>query len=174
MKPGMPFGFSEEQKLDVWRCWKAGQSLHEIGRAFGKEHSFICCRVSRHGGIAPAVPRRALSRTGFRFVDPQDLEYRLVLRGPQCRGLRDPFASDWLQIAIGAPDGPRPSFHRDSEFHWILNPGDLADCDFASKPWHRRLANARICAEPLLKLPEHAGIIFVFKCNAQPAQMCCK
>ena len=31
MKPGMRFGFSEEQKLDVWRPWKAGQTLHEIG-----------------------------------------------------------------------------------------------------------------------------------------------
>jgi len=34
--------------------------LHEIGRAFGKEHSSIRCLVSRHGGIAPAVRRRAL------------------------------------------------------------------------------------------------------------------
>jgi hypothetical protein len=30
--------FTAEQKLDVWRRWKAGQTLHEIGRAFGKEH----------------------------------------------------------------------------------------------------------------------------------------
>jgi DNA-binding NarL/FixJ family response regulator len=40
--------------------WKVGQTLHEIGRAFGKEHSSIRCLVSRHGGIAPAVRRRAL------------------------------------------------------------------------------------------------------------------
>jgi hypothetical protein len=32
---------------------KAGQSWHEIGRAFGKEHSSICCLVLRHGGTAP-------------------------------------------------------------------------------------------------------------------------
>jgi hypothetical protein len=60
MKQGRQFGFSAEQKLDVWRRWKAGQTLHEIGRAFGKEHSSIRCLVSRHGGIAPAVRRRAL------------------------------------------------------------------------------------------------------------------
>ena len=82
MKQGRQFGFSAEQKLDVWRRWKAGQTLHEIGRAFGKEHSSIRCLVSRHGGIAPAVRRRALlaltlagargnlPRAGFRFVDP--------------------------------------------------------------------------------------------------------
>ena len=60
MKQGGRFGFSAEQKLDVWRRWKTGQTLHEIGRAFGKEHSSIRCLVSRHGGIAPVVRRRAL------------------------------------------------------------------------------------------------------------------
>jgi len=34
--------------------------LHEIGRAFGKEHSSIRCLVARYGGIALAVRRRAL------------------------------------------------------------------------------------------------------------------
>src|ERR1700693_2249486 len=60
MKRGKRFGLSAEQKSDVWRRWKSGQTLHEIGRAFGKEHSSIRCLVSRHGGIAPAVRRRAL------------------------------------------------------------------------------------------------------------------
>src|SRR6202795_4444940 len=60
MKQGKRFGLSAEQKSDVWRRWKSGQTLHEIGRAFGKEHSSIRCLVSRHGGIAPAVRRRAL------------------------------------------------------------------------------------------------------------------
>ena len=60
MKPGKRFGLSAAQKSDVWRRWKTGQTLHEIGRAFGKEHSSIRCLVSRHGGIAPAVRRRSL------------------------------------------------------------------------------------------------------------------
>src|SRR6202166_4530789 len=59
MKQGKRFGLSAEQKSDVWRRWKSGQTLHEIGRAFGKEHSSIRCLVSRHVGIAPAVRRRA-------------------------------------------------------------------------------------------------------------------
>src|SRR5580765_6964682 len=60
IKQGKRFGLSAEQKSDVWRRWKSGQTLHEIGRAFGKEHSSIRCLVSRHGGIAPALRRRAL------------------------------------------------------------------------------------------------------------------
>jgi hypothetical protein len=60
MKPGKRFGLSGEQKREVWRRWKEGQTQHEIGRAFGKGHNSIRCLVARHGGIAPAVRRRAL------------------------------------------------------------------------------------------------------------------
>jgi hypothetical protein len=31
---GKRFGFSAVEKGKIWSCWKAGQSLHEIGRAF--------------------------------------------------------------------------------------------------------------------------------------------
>jgi hypothetical protein len=39
MRQGKRFGLSTVQKSEMWRRWKAVQSLHEIGRAFGKEHS---------------------------------------------------------------------------------------------------------------------------------------
>jgi IS30 family transposase len=51
---------SEQQRNDMWRRWKAGQSLHEIGRVFGKDHVSIQFMLSQHGGIAPAVRRRSL------------------------------------------------------------------------------------------------------------------
>src|SRR5271156_896885 len=60
MRQGKRFGLSALQKSDLWRRWKAGQSLHEIGRAFGKSHSSIRCVVSLHGGFVPAVRRRSL------------------------------------------------------------------------------------------------------------------
>src|SRR5208337_3753286 len=60
MTQGKRFGLSAVQKSDMWRRWKAGDSLHKIGRAFGKEHSSIRCLVSRHGGFVPAVRRRSL------------------------------------------------------------------------------------------------------------------
>jgi hypothetical protein len=34
-------GLSAEQKVDLWSRWKAGQALHEIGRALGKDHVVI-------------------------------------------------------------------------------------------------------------------------------------
>ena len=60
MRQGKQFGLSAMQKSDMWRRWKAGQSLHEIGRAFGKSHSSIRCVVSLQGGFVPAVRRRSL------------------------------------------------------------------------------------------------------------------
>ena len=60
MKPGKRFGLSAAQKLEVWSRWKTGQTLHEIGRAFGKPHTSIRCLVSLHGGIVPAARRRSL------------------------------------------------------------------------------------------------------------------
>jgi hypothetical protein len=53
------FGLSAVQKSDMWRRWKAGQSLRGIGRAFGREHSFIRCLVSRHSGFVPSIRRRS-------------------------------------------------------------------------------------------------------------------
>jgi hypothetical protein len=31
------------EKSKIWNRWKAGESLHEIGRAFDKPHSSIRC-----------------------------------------------------------------------------------------------------------------------------------
>jgi IS30 family transposase len=60
MTQGKRAGLSATQKSDMWSRWKAGQSLHEIGRAFGKGHSSIRCLVSHHGGFVPAARRRSL------------------------------------------------------------------------------------------------------------------
>jgi IS30 family transposase len=59
MKRGRRYGLSAAQKVDIWRRWKAGESLHEIGRAFGKDHGSIVFLLSQHGGIAPAIRHRS-------------------------------------------------------------------------------------------------------------------
>jgi len=52
-------GLSATQKTEIWSRWKAGQSLHEIGRAFSKGHSSIRFLVLQHGGIVPRARRRS-------------------------------------------------------------------------------------------------------------------
>src|SRR5258708_4184327 len=43
----------------MWRRWKAGESLHEIGRAFGKGHGSIRFLLTERGGIVRAARRRS-------------------------------------------------------------------------------------------------------------------
>ena len=50
---------SSAQRADMWSRWKAGQSLHAIGRVLGKDQQVIHFLLARHGGIAPPVRRRS-------------------------------------------------------------------------------------------------------------------
>ena len=72
--------FSAIQRADIWMSWKAGQTLHEIGRAYGKPHPTIRGVLLPRGGIPPITRRRSrlpvafverghLTRDRFRLVD---------------------------------------------------------------------------------------------------------
>jgi IS30 family transposase len=62
---------SGDQRADMWKRWKAGQSLHEIGRALGKEHNVIYILLARHGGITPVV--RLRSGRALTLVEREDI-----------------------------------------------------------------------------------------------------
>jgi IS30 family transposase len=60
MAQGKRNRLSAEQRADMRRRWKAaGESLHEIGRAFGKGHGSIRFLLTQGGGIVSAVRRRS-------------------------------------------------------------------------------------------------------------------
>ena len=59
MAQGKRDRLSTEQRIDMWRRWKAGESLHEIGRVFGKGHGSIRFLLTQRGGIVPAARRRS-------------------------------------------------------------------------------------------------------------------
>jgi len=67
----MRFGLSAIEKRDVWSRWKAGQTLHEIGRAFDKPHSCIRVVLLPRGGIPPVVRRR--SRLALTLAEREDI-----------------------------------------------------------------------------------------------------
>jgi transposase, IS30 family len=71
MRPGKRFGLSAIEKGDLWSRWKAGQSLHEIGRAFDKPHSSIRCLLLPRGGIPPLARRR--SRLALTLSEREDI-----------------------------------------------------------------------------------------------------
>ena len=75
MIPKKRIRLSAMQRVEVWRRWKAGESLHAIGRALGKNNVVIHLLLKRHGGIAPPIRRRSASSLTLAervyFCDPQ-------------------------------------------------------------------------------------------------------
>jgi IS30 family transposase len=71
MTQGKWLRLSSTQKTDIWTRWKAGQTLHEIGRAYGKPHPTIRKVLLSRGGIAPAARRR--SRLALTLAEREDL-----------------------------------------------------------------------------------------------------
>lgn len=67
---------SDVQRADMWGRWKAGQSLHAIGRALGKDHVVIRVLLARHGGIAPAARRR--SQRVLTLAEREDISRGIV------------------------------------------------------------------------------------------------
>ena len=80
MRPGQRFGLSEIEKRGVWSRWKAGQSLHEIGRAFDKPHSCIRSVLLPRGRIPPAARRR--SRLALTLAEREDISRGIPSLGP--------------------------------------------------------------------------------------------
>jgi IS30 family transposase len=71
MSEGKRARLSLTQRSEIWRRWKAGQSLHEIGRALGKPHSCIRCLLLPRGGIPPAARHR--SRRALTLAEREDI-----------------------------------------------------------------------------------------------------
>ena len=49
-------GMSDEMKADLWRRWRAGESISVISRQIGKPPGSVFTVLKHHGGIAPAAP----------------------------------------------------------------------------------------------------------------------
>src|ERR1700694_4091208 len=71
MKRARRWKLSAAQRTDMWNRWKAGESLHEIGRALGKSHVIVQFLLARHGGIAPTARRR--SRRVLTLAEREDI-----------------------------------------------------------------------------------------------------
>ena len=76
MTQGKYVELSVAQRTDVWHRWKAGESLHTIGRAFDRPHTSIHCLLAHHGGIVPAVRRRSV--LALTVVEREDISRGLA------------------------------------------------------------------------------------------------
>ena len=64
-------GLSALDKRDIWSRWKAGETLHEIGRVYGKCHNAIRAVWLPRGGIPPLARRR--SRLALPFAERENI-----------------------------------------------------------------------------------------------------
>ena len=84
MIPKKRIRLSAMQRVEVWRRWKAGESLHAIGRALGKNNVVIYLLLKRHGGIAPPIRRR--SPSSLTLAEREDIS-RGIACGSSIRGI---------------------------------------------------------------------------------------
>ena len=109
MRQGRRYGLSAEQKADIWRRWKAGESLHEIGRAFAKDDGSIHFLLSHRGGIASAVRCRSprtltlAEREDISRGIPSGLSIREIASGLQRPVDREPGGgASWLAFTLSS------------------------------------------------------------------------
>jgi transposase-like protein len=118
MESGKRFGFSVVEKNKIWGRWKAGQSLHEIGRAFDKPHSSIRCLLLPRGGIPPVARRR--SRRSLNLAEREDIS-RGIASGSSIREIarRLDRAASTLSREISR-NGGRPTYraHTADDHAW--------------------------------------------------------
>src|SRR5579862_5898693 len=84
MIPKKRIRLSAMQRVEVWRRWKAGESLHAIGRALGRNNVVIYLLLKRHGGIAPPLRRR--SPSSLTLAEREDIS-RGIACGSSIRGI---------------------------------------------------------------------------------------
>jgi IS30 family transposase len=80
MSEGKRSRLSLTQRTEIWSRWKSGQSLHEIGRAYGKPHSCIRCLLLPRGGIPPAARRR--SHLALNLAEREDISRGIASGSP--------------------------------------------------------------------------------------------
>jgi hypothetical protein len=95
---------SAAQKTEIWKQWKSGQTLHAIGRVFGRPHPAIRKLLLPRGCIAPAPRRR--SRLALTLAEREDISRGIAVCQASCWAELRPDASHreicWLRcLSIG-------------------------------------------------------------------------
>lgn len=76
MKQRRRIYYTESQKALMWERWKAGDTLHQIGKLFDRGHSSIQGILSATGGIQPPARRR--SRLALTLAEREEISRALV------------------------------------------------------------------------------------------------
>jgi len=78
--------YSASQKALMWERWRAGWTLHEIGKLFDRGHSSIHRIIAETGGIRP--PDRSRSRRALTLAEREEISLGLAA-GQSMRSIAD-------------------------------------------------------------------------------------
>src|SRR5262245_3460582 len=67
---------SWEQRVELWRRWRKGETLSEIGRALDRIPGAIFTALAEHGGVSPRLRRR--SRLALTTTDREEISRALA------------------------------------------------------------------------------------------------
>lgn len=84
MKQSPRIYYTAAQKALMWDRWKAGDTLHEIGKLFDRPHISIHTILSATGGIRP--PARNRSRLALSMADREEI-FRALAAGESIRSV---------------------------------------------------------------------------------------
>jgi len=69
-------GMSRDQVAEMWRRWKAGQTLREIGEAVDREYGTVHWAIKQRGGMAP--PERTRCARHLSLAEREEISRGLV------------------------------------------------------------------------------------------------
>jgi hypothetical protein len=76
MKQRPKIFYNEGQKAMMWDRWQRGESLHDIGRLFDRNHSAIQGILSKSGGIRPT--QRVRSKLALSLLEREEISRGVV------------------------------------------------------------------------------------------------
>lgn len=129
-------GYSPEQRSELWRRWKQGESMSAIARALSKPPPSVFSVLSANGGIAP--PPRSRSPLALSLAEREEIS----------RGI----ASGWSMRAIARSIGRAPStVSRELARHRGREEYRAADADARAWNGARRPKACRLASCPRLR-----------------------
>src|SRR6516225_6588542 len=115
----MSGGLSAEEKAELWRRWKAGETVAQIARVMGKHHLALFKVVRPYGGIAPA--ERCRSRLALTLAEREEISRGLCARSSIrqiAQGLGRAPSSISREIARNTPHRWQYRAHRADQRAW--------------------------------------------------------
>lgn len=129
--------FGEHELRELWRRWRAGESMSEISRAFGESEPAVRYLLVRDGGIAPPPRRRRAGQLSTR-------EREEITRGLAAKRSSRAIAR---QLHRAPSTVTREIERNGGRLHYRAAPADAAAWRRARRPKVCRLAErAALCA----------------------------